>query len=565
MNASSNPLALIGHVSNGLLSTSVDIPGSPAQPPEGGEASFVDSLSAALAAPLALPVAQTADQVAAGGLLQAPLADGVVADNGSLLLGEGALDPARLSLSSGVEPKVAGDLSRSLVPALNPPTGQEQPGPQMTPSTASGDDVAQARTKPDLAENLQRQVGPKALPPTPLPQSYEPGRPANMPLNDDWTLPAVSPSAKGSSTSNAVAQARLTLVENSQASAIAIAATAPRRSAEVQPGPVLSQQRPILPAPADRLSIGGVNSNPVLRPVAERPFEASNTMSHVGHRPPLDQGVKTPVPHAPFGQQVRAPVTTSDAPLRPVKERGQVGSAPASKDTPALTIDRGVPTPAVNHSLAPTVKGMSAPAVENTPALAVKPVDPAALPTLDPAEPIDGAFRSNPAAVEAFGAETASLDPASATTSKPSVQPTQPPSTQIAMQIARAIPQGVDRFSIQLHPADLGMVEIRLEFAEEGRMSALITVERPETLELLQRDSRSLERTLSNAGLSLENGGLSFSLKQEQHQQEQGFNAPSHQQSQAFSNDHGRNGGGDESPDQKPILVSPQRLLDIRT
>jgi flagellar hook-length control protein FliK len=133
------------------------------------------------------------------------------------------------------------------------------------------------------------------------------------------------------------------------------------------------------------------------------------------------------------------------------------------------------------------------------------------------------------------------------------------------MQIARAIPQGVDRFSIQLHPADLGMVEIRLEFAEEGRMSALITVERPETLELLQRDSRSLERTLSNAGLSLENGGLSFSLKQEQHQQEQGFNAPSHQQSQAFSNDHGRNGGGDESPDQKPILVSPQRLLDIRT
>jgi hypothetical protein len=278
-------------------------------------------------------------------------------------------------------------------------------------------------------------------------------------------------------------------------------------------------------------------------------------MNHVGHRWASDQGVMAPVPHTPLGQQVRAQVATSDMHRRPVNERGQAGNASVAKEAP---------TPGVDGTLAPIAKSLSAPAVENTPAPAVRPMNLAASPVLDPVEPIDGAFRSNIAAIEVFGAETASLDPAGATTSKPSVQPAQPPTTQIAMQIARAIPQGVDRFSIQLHPADLGLVEIRLEFAEEGRVSALITVERPETLELLQRDSRSLERTLSNAGLSLENGGLSFSLKQEQ-QQDQGFNASSHQQSQAFSNDYGRNGGSDEQQDPKPILVSPTRLLDIRT
>ena len=561
MNASSNPLAL---VSNGLLSTSAGIPGNPAQLSEGGEANFAESLTAALAAPLTLPVAQTADQVAAASLLQFALADGVVADNGSFPLGEGALDSARPALPSGVEPKMAGDLSRSLASALNRPAGQEQPGPQMMPPTGAGDDIAQAGTMPEWAENLQRYGASKARPLTTPSQAHEPGRPVNAPLSDDWTLPAALHSAKGSSTSNALAQARLTLAENSQASSSAIAATAPRRPAEVQPGSVSWQQGSILPGPADQPSVGGVNGNPALRSVVERPAEVSAIISHVGHRAPLDQGIKAPVPHAPLGQQVRAPVTTSDAPLRPVKERGQVGSAPVAKDTPALTIDRAS-APAVNGSRVSIAKGMSAPAVENAPAAAVKPMDLATLSLIDPVEPIDGSLRSNVSVVEVFGAETASLDPAGATTSKPSVQPAQPPSTQIAMQIARAIPQGVDRFSIQLHPADFGMVEIRLEFAEEGRMSALITVERPETLDLLQRDSRSLERTLSNAGLSLENGGLSFSLKQEQQQQEQGFGASSHQQSQAFPNDYGRNGNGDEPPDQKPILVNPTRLLDIRT
>jgi flagellar hook-length control protein FliK len=37
-------------------------------------------------------------------------------------------------------------------------------------------------------------------------------------------------------------------------------------------------------------------------------------------------------------------------------------------------------------------------------------------------------------------------------------------------------------------------------------------VERPSTLELLQRDTKGLERALHNAGLNMEGGDLSFNL-----------------------------------------------------
>ncbi len=53
---------------------------------------------------------------------------------------------------------------------------------------------------------------------------------------------------------------------------------------------------------------------------------------------------------------------------------------------------------------------------------------------------------------------------------------------------------------------------MKLEIDEEKRVTAAVTVERPSTLELLQRDIKGLERALHNAGLNMEGGDLSFSL-----------------------------------------------------
>jgi hypothetical protein len=43
-------------------------------------------------------------------------------------------------------------------------------------------------------------------------------------------------------------------------------------------------------------------------------------------------------------------------------------------------------------------------------------------------------------------------------------------------------------------------------------------VDRPDTLELLQRDSATLQRALRDAGLDLSNNSLNFSLKGQQRQ-----------------------------------------------
>ena len=88
-----------------------------------------------------------------------------------------------------------------------------------------------------------------------------------------------------------------------------------------------------------------------------------------------------------------------------------------------------------------------------------------------------------------------------------------PPAEQVALQLRSAFRKGVDRINIQLKPAALGAIDIVLDVAHDGRVSAIITADRSETLELLQRDARGIERVLHDAGLRTDSGSLSFSLR----------------------------------------------------
>ena len=89
----------------------------------------------------------------------------------------------------------------------------------------------------------------------------------------------------------------------------------------------------------------------------------------------------------------------------------------------------------------------------------------------------------------------------------------QPAVQQIAVQISRAAEAGQDRLTVNLKPAELGNVTIKLEVGHDHRIIAVIQAERPETLELLQRDARSLERAMADAGLNTDSGSLNFGLK----------------------------------------------------
>ena len=90
---------------------------------------------------------------------------------------------------------------------------------------------------------------------------------------------------------------------------------------------------------------------------------------------------------------------------------------------------------------------------------------------------------------------------------------------QIAVHIHKAVGAGQDRINIQLRPPELGRIEVKFELADSRLVHVVITADRPETLDLLQRDVRGLERALQDAGLSTDSGSLNFSLRGD-HRQE---------------------------------------------
>lgn len=110
-----------------------------------------------------------------------------------------------------------------------------------------------------------------------------------------------------------------------------------------------------------------------------------------------------------------------------------------------------------------------------------------------------------------------------------------PVSEQIAVQMSHALKDGQNQMTIKLHPADLGRIDVKIDVSTDGRVTASFSVEQPSTLDLLTKDQRGLERSLSDAGLKTDSGTLSFNLRND--------NGSSQQQS-ANTNTQQDNGSG---------------------
>jgi flagellar hook-length control protein FliK len=107
----------------------------------------------------------------------------------------------------------------------------------------------------------------------------------------------------------------------------------------------------------------------------------------------------------------------------------------------------------------------------------------------------------------------------------PREMPNAVPLADIPLRIAAAAANGVDHLRIVLEPAELGRVDVKITF-DDGRISAALMVDRPETLDLLQRDSRALERALNDAGFKTDSDSLDFNLRG--HRQDRHQDAPQH-------------------------------------
>ena len=85
---------------------------------------------------------------------------------------------------------------------------------------------------------------------------------------------------------------------------------------------------------------------------------------------------------------------------------------------------------------------------------------------------------------------------------------------QLNMSVSKAVKAGEQEFTMRLDPAELGRVQVKLRFMDGGRVHAQVVAERPETLDLLQRDARGLERAIEASGAKAQGATIEFSLDQ---------------------------------------------------
>jgi flagellar hook-length control protein FliK len=88
------------------------------------------------------------------------------------------------------------------------------------------------------------------------------------------------------------------------------------------------------------------------------------------------------------------------------------------------------------------------------------------------------------------------------------------PADQVSIRLLHAVAEGKRTIQMHLHPAELGSIDVRMQW-QGDRLTAQFQVDRPETLVLLQRDVPALERSLNQAGVNVDSGSLSFSLRQQ--------------------------------------------------
>ncbi len=185
-------------------------------------------------------------------------------------------------------------------------------------------------------------------------------------------------------------------------------------------------------------------------------------------------------------------------------------------ELPVLTLRNDAPATPTNQ---PTMPSQSAAAAQPLPQPVVSQAmegdgGTRMLPPVEDSGKASNGNTTNNASSTATSTTTSATAKAAAATQQTATADVRSPGIQVAMQLSKAIQNGIDRVTIRLDPAELGRVEVKMEVGHDGRVIALVAAERPETLEALRNDSRSLERALQEAGLETDADSLNFSLDQ---------------------------------------------------
>lgn len=122
---------------------------------------------------------------------------------------------------------------------------------------------------------------------------------------------------------------------------------------------------------------------------------------------------------------------------------------------------------------------------------------------------LDGALDTLPA-----GHSLANMASRSALTPAVTLATAHHAAAQVAVHVQQAARDGVRDFHIRLDPPELGRIDVKLEFTDDGRVMAVLAADNETTLQMFERHHAVLERALQDAGLKTDPGSLSFTLNQ---------------------------------------------------
>jgi flagellar hook-length control protein FliK len=118
------------------------------------------------------------------------------------------------------------------------------------------------------------------------------------------------------------------------------------------------------------------------------------------------------------------------------------------------------------------------------------------------------------------------------------------PVAGLAVAIAARAQAGSHQFDIRLDPPELGRIDVRLDIDRNGQATTHVTVDRTDTLQLLQSQQPQLERALEQAGLKTADNGLQFTLRDH-----------------SFAGQNGSGGGSGSGQQNTARLVIPDPRL----
>jgi hypothetical protein len=117
----------------------------------------------------------------------------------------------------------------------------------------------------------------------------------------------------------------------------------------------------------------------------------------------------------------------------------------------------------------------------------------------------------------AVGADTSSAQSAplstAATTQGPTGAATQAPPAAVAYLASEIVKQASGKttsFNIELHPADLGKVDVKLQIQADGQLAARMSFDNPAAAASFQANADSLRQSLQQAGFHVGGDALSF-------------------------------------------------------